>query len=716
MSRTFSVFSKKSDSKKQKVEETQQYDCPMCERKFQDTSFLHMHVATHFSDNKSPTQAATSSTTISSALPTTEATAIATATAKSPPQSTLPLGRPDGHETSVPTTQVVKPENKSTNSNNAFLVMMSTKQATTINTLHFSLNLIEGKLTPEFSFHTAGNLSVSVPPSPSSASGGNMMWSAAGIKLRKISPTFTHDDSNHENNPSSVYFQDFTTGQNVLTVTTNIPPSRTSSVTNTATTTTSTHSSRREYIKTASSLTLFKSMVQKAFRRRRVSPSIMLCAQLLQEHPEECLRRLPIILVEDGTLHAGLPVLVWLMIALTKGYTPPDALLATCLQIFAEAADCPVKDHLANLADVMRTPAVASSEDESANEKERCDRKSNIAEQNYVSEQVIAGGSCSGSGNVKRAVKNDDCFSLKSLCHAPATSALIGSLLLRMAYGGMAGDMRMLWQYAIRWSHRLVASRAGASASEGKRPGYQSREEDNATALYLHRSYVQQFRESLWGERLLAVSFLDYALPSEGSSLSAAPLSPGTVQSETNTQPPSSSSCQWRWLGKFVQKSCSDLQACLLVDESKSQDTLSLRNSTDEVCHTFFNTLPAFTPEYLVAEGIDFHCDGKMIDHILFTLKQSNGPGYSSWLQANSLCDNNKERICDAIKTTIWHFRSSINHRSVWIDSLSAEECADCEEHRRDILCTKGKLAGLWRLICPIIKEYCNARLLRMSH
>jgi hypothetical protein len=86
---------------------------------------------------------------------------------------------------------------------------------------------------------------------------------------------------------------------------------------------------------------LLKSALQKAVRRRLPWPGARVCGQrvphaqffdthdthtavrlayqLLLQSPDECLRRLPVIVMEDGLAHPRLPFLVWLMIAHTKG-------------------------------------------------------------------------------------------------------------------------------------------------------------------------------------------------------------------------------------------------------------------------------------------------------------------------------------------------------------------------------------------------------------
>lgn len=73
---------------------------------------------------------------------------------------------------------------------------------------------------------------------------------------------------------------------------------------------------------------LLKSNLQKCFRRRLYTEAMATAKQLLFQDPTEMLRRLPVILLEDGLLYPYLyNQLVWLQFAHSKGYqlTTEDA-------------------------------------------------------------------------------------------------------------------------------------------------------------------------------------------------------------------------------------------------------------------------------------------------------------------------------------------------------------------------------------------------------
>ena len=61
-----------------------------------------------------------------------------------------------------------------------------------------------------------------------------------------------------------------------------------------------------------------KSMLQKNIRRRRPLPSVRVAMELADKSWSDLIRRIPIIILEDSTLHANLPYIVWLMVADSK--------------------------------------------------------------------------------------------------------------------------------------------------------------------------------------------------------------------------------------------------------------------------------------------------------------------------------------------------------------------------------------------------------------
>jgi hypothetical protein len=56
---------------------------------------------------------------------------------------------------------------------------------------------------------------------------------------------------------------------------------------------------------------------------------------LVHVNVNELLRRLPIVIVEDGVLHPNFPIVVRCMVAQTAGYVLPTPLLELCVSVIA---------------------------------------------------------------------------------------------------------------------------------------------------------------------------------------------------------------------------------------------------------------------------------------------------------------------------------------------------------------------------------------------
>ena len=184
------------------------------------------------------------------------------------------------------------------------------------------------------------------------------------------------------------------------------------------------------------SVPVLKSILQKSIRRRRPLPSVRVAMELADKSLGDLLRRLPIIVFEDSSLHPDFSFLLWLMVADTKNFVLPPNIMAKLMKIVFEIASCPFQD------------------DETCVDNEK---------------QTSEG---------EDAAK-EEAPSLSSF-HKPGIDAklntseiLIWSALLRAQYGGMRFDVKMLRAYAGCWSRRFsigaipsnLASRLPVSAS-----------------------------------------------------------------------------------------------------------------------------------------------------------------------------------------------------------------------------------------------------------
>jgi len=181
------------------------------------------------------------------------------------------------------------------------------------------------------------------------------------------------------------------------------------------------------------SVPVLKSILQKGIRRRKPLPSVRVASELADKSLGDLLRRLPIIVLEDSTLHPGLPFLVWLMIAVSKDYQPSLGFLKKMLGIVFEMASCRWQDSLpkkktVNGQDQHPVLSLASL------------HKTAIS--NLYNRKIIEGNPKEGE---EEAVLNDN-------------DLIVWSILLRAQYGGMAGDIKMLQGYAELWHTRFHAT------------------------------------------------------------------------------------------------------------------------------------------------------------------------------------------------------------------------------------------------------------------
>ncbi|CAK0782015.1 hypothetical protein CVIRNUC_005529 [Coccomyxa viridis] len=164
---------------------------------------------------------------------------------------------------------------------------------------------------------------------------------------------------------------------------------------------------------------LLKSALQKNVRRGRAEEAVRCAQRLLQSEPGELLRRAIVISVEDAVLHPQLPLLVFLMAAVAKGYILGRTLASACLRIMHDLAVVPVQDS-------SRAGEVGSS-------------------------------SCPGGQRAEPGALSE------------AGACLVRSMLIRAAYGGLQGDVRMLRRSSCLWLARLsgLANPPSSMSSHG---------------------------------------------------------------------------------------------------------------------------------------------------------------------------------------------------------------------------------------------------------
>lgn len=164
------------------------------------------------------------------------------------------------------------------------------------------------------------------------------------------------------------------------------------------------------------SIPVLKSILQKAIRRRKPLPAVRVAMELADKSLGDLLRRLPIIILEDSSLHPSFALLTWLMAAHSKDFEPNQFLMTKILCIVYEMASCPWQDHL-------------------------LDNDNDDGEPMDFDGRLLSFESYHKPG-------------LDNLLEDRET--IIWSMLVRSRYGGMGGDMAMLHSYAKEWNQRFA--------------------------------------------------------------------------------------------------------------------------------------------------------------------------------------------------------------------------------------------------------------------
>ncbi|CAB9520386.1 expressed unknown protein [Seminavis robusta] len=227
------------------------------------------------------------------------------------------------------------------------------------------------------------------------------------------------------------------------------------------------------------SVPVLKSILQKSVRRRRPLPSVRVAMELMDKALGEFLRRLPIIVLEDSTLHPDYPLLIWAMVAHSKGFfdidttDAPDnednatksrwnvirALQLRLLRIVYQVASCPVQDHLSSQKQDPNDEASPTSAGQGQTPINNA-TKPCLSNPFLVCEVATTGKSTESDSTMTRKRDGTDPVVTKQQPQDQQSSQKqlqlsIWAMLVRAKYGGMSCDVRMLYLYAQTWHDRL---------------------------------------------------------------------------------------------------------------------------------------------------------------------------------------------------------------------------------------------------------------------
>lgn len=156
---------------------------------------------------------------------------------------------------------------------------------------------------------------------------------------------------------------------------------------------------------------MLKSVLQKNVRLCRPLPAVKTALEMLKLKDtagrwigfDQLVRRLTIIIIEDAVLHPAYDILIWFMMASSKGWIPPASAIQLVLAITFKIAAVRSRD--------VSRPKVSYSSNRQP--------------------------------------------SLPALDSPSPGSTLVRALLARASFGGMAGDVSMLQASALLWGHRF---------------------------------------------------------------------------------------------------------------------------------------------------------------------------------------------------------------------------------------------------------------------
>lgn len=261
-------------------------------------------------------------------------------------------------------------------------------------------------------------------------------WSAT-IILKNVKAISLREDADKQQQQSALDSSvQLTVSSSISPLASDQSPQQTPSSTAAATSTT-TKSKLPRLVQRHSRLSIshLKSCLQKSIRRRAPLPAVRVAMELADKSWTDLIRRLPVIILEDSTLHPDFGLLVWLMVADSKGYVPSKELIVRVFQIVFEVASCPWQDAI---ADYSNEDCIASPIKDCID----CDSGSDGSKQTSFSLRSSASTLFPTEQHTEQRT-------------ATAESTMIRAMLLRAQYGGMKCDVDMLHSFSKLWLQRF---------------------------------------------------------------------------------------------------------------------------------------------------------------------------------------------------------------------------------------------------------------------
>jgi len=439
----------------------------------------------------------------------------------------------------------------------------------------------------------------------------------------------------------------------------------------------------------------------------------------------ELLRRLPIICLEDAALHPAYPIVIWLMVAVSKGYTPNRFLVNTLLLITNDIANCTYND--------CTPPA---------------DFNLSVNKMYHGNDSGVAKGepSLSPAGTDT----NTTCLHTYASIENDSVRTLIACICIRASFGGMLGDIEMLDQYAQLWYRRLACDDSSVSSSQQSNIGGTDQlasvdANKGTTSLsmenYLDPTYTTGFFKDTNSSKHWAQQMFDN-FPTKSLQLVS------TTNTSHHLVPAISDTDNTSTITSRVETYLLDILQGRGTHPVGSTSTDPPANSTNNALPKYnptpkISTLLRVTAQDLVPEGLDHHCDWGLVPSVLSTctervkqltaqLQEISTPMLNNASpEAQSTSGNirsvlsilNDPQLERNIKNAIWLFRSANNSRKLYPlisqnmhNAVNQAIFTHYQELVDSDLAQKRSLAKLWGIVCPMIVAYCERKMVALSN
>jgi hypothetical protein len=209
----------------------------------------------------------------------------------------------------------------------------------------------------------------------------------------------------------------------------------------------------KEYVfpkeKVYKNTSFLKSLLQKSIRKMNDKLSIQSCFHLMRMDFNELIRRLPIIMLEDTMLHESFTTLIWIMIV-SSIMSKSNFKIKLYMYEWILGLTYVLSSNI-DINDIINEEIIEINDCEIKNDEDGQDGQDN--EGNYKNNIFKS----NIKANVKKVEKSKICEILNSYNKLDEEQlSLLYCIHMRIAYGGLKGDMKMLKTYSDIWYKRFT--------------------------------------------------------------------------------------------------------------------------------------------------------------------------------------------------------------------------------------------------------------------